>query len=116
MGCFVYCLFGTSKDITLGPTAIMSLMTAIFASYKIPSEYKDLSEYDKKEIATAFNPIIAVAMTFFCGLVQFAMGLFNIGKLPTIFSYYKIIGFTNVKLFYLYESLSYMSVEIYLLI
>ncbi|EDO34158.1 predicted protein, partial [Nematostella vectensis] len=24
MGCFVYCVFGTSKDITLGPTAIMS--------------------------------------------------------------------------------------------
>lgn len=26
VGCFIYCLMGTSKDITLGPTAIMSLI------------------------------------------------------------------------------------------
>lgn len=31
VGCFVYCFFGTSKDIQLGPTAIMSFLTAIFA-------------------------------------------------------------------------------------
>ena len=28
MGCFIYAVFGTSKDITLGPTAILSLLTA----------------------------------------------------------------------------------------
>lgn len=28
MGCFIYTVFGTSKDITLGPTAILSLLTA----------------------------------------------------------------------------------------
>ena len=27
MGCFVYIVFGSSKDITIGPTAIMALMT-----------------------------------------------------------------------------------------
>ena len=26
MGVFIYCLMGTSKDVTLGPTAIMSLI------------------------------------------------------------------------------------------
>lgn len=26
MGCFVYAIFGSCKDITIGPTAIMSLM------------------------------------------------------------------------------------------
>lgn len=26
MGCFVYAIFGSAKDITIGPTAIMSLM------------------------------------------------------------------------------------------
>ena len=31
MGCFIYCLMGTSKDITMGPTAIMSILTAEYA-------------------------------------------------------------------------------------
>ena len=31
MGCFVYCVFGSSKDITIGPTAIMALMTGVHA-------------------------------------------------------------------------------------
>ncbi|KAG9334571.1 hypothetical protein JZ751_007507 [Albula glossodonta] len=30
MGGFIYCVFGTSKDITLGPTAIMSLLCAAY--------------------------------------------------------------------------------------
>ena len=28
MGCFIYAVLGTSKDISLGPTAILSLLTA----------------------------------------------------------------------------------------
>ena len=27
MGCFFYCIFGSVKDITIGPTAIMAIMT-----------------------------------------------------------------------------------------
>ena len=29
MGCFLYCIFGSSKDVTIGPTAIMALMTQV---------------------------------------------------------------------------------------
>ena len=73
----------------------MSLMTAIFATYKIPAEYKDLTDDDKKIIAVAFNPVIAVVMTFFCGLVQFAMGLFNIGNFTQFFP----VLFSNVFIY-----------------
>ena len=31
MGCFIYSLMGTSKDITMGPTAIMSILIAEYA-------------------------------------------------------------------------------------
>lgn len=34
MGCFVYIFFGTAKDITFGPTAIMSLMVGQFGKSK----------------------------------------------------------------------------------
>ena len=33
MGCFVYTIFGSAKDITIGPTAIMALMTNTYAKY-----------------------------------------------------------------------------------
>jgi sodium-independent sulfate anion transporter 11 len=62
MGVFVYTLLGTSKDITLGPTAIMSLMTAAFAS----SPVKD-------------DPTYAVVLCLFCGAVQLLMGILHLG-------------------------------------
>ena len=30
MGCFVYFFLGTSRDVTLGPTAIMSLLVSFY--------------------------------------------------------------------------------------
>jgi len=65
MGVFVYCFLGTSKDITLGPTAIMSLLIADFASEKSP--IKGDATY-------------AVILTLMCGIIQFVMGLLNLGK------------------------------------
>ena len=64
MGVFVYTFLGTSKDITLGPTAIMSLLIAEFASEKSP--IKD-------------DPTYAIFLTFFTGLIQLVMGLLNMG-------------------------------------
>ncbi|XP_078691505.1 sodium-independent sulfate anion transporter-like [Branchiostoma floridae x Branchiostoma belcheri] len=60
MGCFVYCFLGTSKDITLGPTALMSLMMAQYAEGQ---------------------PAIAIALCLFTGLVQFVMGILRLGFL-----------------------------------
>ena len=62
MGCFVYCFLGTSKDITLGPTAIMSLMTATFAE----SPVKNDATY-------------AILLCLLTGCVQFLMGIFRLG-------------------------------------
>ena len=53
---------GTSKDITLGPTAIMSLMTATFATMD------------------GQDATLAVALTLICGVIQLAMGILKLGK------------------------------------
>lgn len=63
MGCFIYTFLGTSKDITLGPTAIMSLMTATFAMSPIKGD--------------ATYAIVLCLMT---GVVQLVMGLLNLGR------------------------------------
>ena len=36
MGCFTYCVFGSAKDITIGPAAIMVLMTNAYAQHGPP--------------------------------------------------------------------------------
>jgi len=65
MGCFVYTIFGTSKDVTLGPTAIMSLLTA--------------SKATNVNHPVDINVRNAVALTLLSGLVQFLMGILNLG-------------------------------------
>jgi len=59
MACFVYVIFGTSRDINLGPTAVMSLLVAEFA-HSIPE--------------------LAALLALISGLIQFAMGLFHVGE------------------------------------
>ena len=71
MGCFIYTIFGTSKDITLGPTAILSLLTASLTWNCGPGEDPD---------DTANRIKCAVALTFLSGAIQFAVGLLNLGE------------------------------------
>lgn len=56
----MYALFGSCKDITIGPTAIMSLM--------IHSAVVDL------------NVEFAILGTFLSGVVIFMFGILNLGK------------------------------------
>ncbi|ESO97389.1 hypothetical protein LOTGIDRAFT_231568 [Lottia gigantea] len=78
MGCFVYCFLGTSKDITLGPTAIMSLMTGTFAHSQVEGD------------AT-----YAIILTLMCGVVQLVMGMLNLGIIVNFISYPVINAFTS---------------------
>ncbi|XP_052395509.1 sodium-independent sulfate anion transporter isoform X1 [Carassius gibelio] len=73
MGGFIYCVFGTSKDITLGPTAIMSLLCA---------------EY------IGGDPVFAVVLTLLCGIIQAGMALLRLGFLLDFISHPVIKGFT----------------------
>uniref|UniRef100_G1STR8 Sodium-independent sulfate anion transporter n=1 Tax=Oryctolagus cuniculus TaxID=9986 RepID=G1STR8_RABIT len=59
MGCFVYVVLGTSRDVTLGPTAIMSLLVSFY---------------------TFHEPAYAVLLAFLSGCIQLAMGLLCLGE------------------------------------
>lgn len=75
MGVFVYCIFGTSKDITIGPTAIMSLI---------------VSAYGRPEI-----PAYVVLLTMLSGLMQLVMGIMKLGFVVNFISIPVISGFTS---------------------
>lgn len=66
MGGFIYMVFGTVKQVSIGPTSLMSLLTYEYT--------KDLP------------PQYVVLLTFMCGIVEMLMGLLKLGK---HFVYYK---------------------------
>ncbi|XP_051015134.1 LOW QUALITY PROTEIN: sodium-independent sulfate anion transporter [Acomys russatus] len=73
-GCFVYLFLGTSRDVTLGPTAVMSLLVSLY---------------------TFREPAYAVLLAFLSGCVQLAMGLLHLGFLLDFISCPVIKGFTS---------------------
>ncbi|CAH0563573.1 unnamed protein product, partial [Brassicogethes aeneus] len=75
MGCFMYFLFGTCKDINIGPTAIMALMI--------------------QPHVMALGADMAVLITLLSGVIIFVLGILNLGFLVQFFSYPVIAGFTS---------------------
>jgi sodium-independent sulfate anion transporter 11 len=61
MGGFVYAIFGSCKDVNIGPTSIMALM---------------LQEHVSK-----LGPDMAVTISFLAGIIIFILGLLNLGQL-----------------------------------
>eukprot|EP01136_Pigoraptor_vietnamica_P019762 Opistho-1_new@67762 len=81
IGCFVYVFFGTSSNVTVGPTAIMSLMTAqVLSDLGVPELQKGQS---------------AVILCLMMGIFQVGMGLLKIGFATKYISTAVISGFTS---------------------
>lgn len=59
MGSLIYVLFGTVREVSIGPTSLMSIITVSY-TYEKPVEY-------------------VIIMTFVCGAVEFLMGVFKLG-------------------------------------
>ncbi|XP_018332419.1 sodium-independent sulfate anion transporter-like isoform X2 [Agrilus planipennis] len=75
MGVFAYFLFGTGKDLNIGPTSILALML--------------------QPHVEAMGADMAVLMSFLAGIIIFALGLLRLGFILDFFSYPIISGFTT---------------------
>uniref|UniRef100_A0A336KGN5 CSON009900 protein n=1 Tax=Culicoides sonorensis TaxID=179676 RepID=A0A336KGN5_CULSO len=75
MGCFIYIIFGHCKAITIGPTAIMALMTQPYITGK--------------------SPDFAVLLAFISGVMTLLFGILNLGFLVQFISSSVISGFTT---------------------
>lgn len=78
----LYALFGTSRQLAVGPVAMVSLLTAAGIGALKP---------DSPETYL----ILAVTLAFMVGLVQFLMGAFRLGFLVNFLSHPVISGFTS---------------------
>lgn len=84
IGAFVYSLFATSKDVCIGPVAVMSLETAKVIAHvteKLP---------DDTDIT---GPIIATTLAFLCGVIALGGGLLRLGFLVELISLNAVSGF-----------------------
>ncbi|XP_011144186.1 sodium-independent sulfate anion transporter isoform X2 [Harpegnathos saltator] len=77
LGCFIYVIFGSCKDIPMGPTAIISLLT-----YQTVSHLEDPVPH-------------AILLSFMAGLVELIMGIFGLGFLIDFVSGPVSSGFTS---------------------
>ncbi|XP_034247389.1 sodium-independent sulfate anion transporter-like isoform X2 [Thrips palmi] len=75
VGCFIYAIFGSCKDITIGPTALMALMT-----------------YQQ---TIGRNADFAILLCFLSGCVQLLMGVLHLGVLVDFISIPVTVGFTS---------------------
>ena len=71
----IYCIFGTSKDVNVGPTATMSLFT--------------------NKLNTTKSPIGSSLLGFWCGIVLFAVGIFRLGFVSKFVPYHVINAFVS---------------------
>lgn len=60
LGCFVYIILGSCKDVPVGPTAIASLLTY--------------------QVVQGRGPEHAILLCFLSGLIEIVMGLFGLGE------------------------------------
>lgn len=75
MGCFIYFLLGSTKAVTMGPTALMSLVTY--------------------EGASLMGPDAAIFLAFVTGCICLLIGLLNFGFLIEFIAAPVIAGFTT---------------------
>nr|XP_003702458.2 PREDICTED: sodium-independent sulfate anion transporter isoform X2 [Megachile rotundata] len=77
LGCFIYIIFGSCKDVPMGPTAIISLLT-----------YQTIAHLDARVQH-------AILLCFLTGVVELLMGIFGLGFLIDFVSGPVSSGFTS---------------------
>ncbi|UZJ52848.1 hypothetical protein CBS101457_002168 [Exobasidium rhododendri] len=88
VGVVIYVLFATSKDVTIGPVAVMSLQTANVIRHVV-------AEHGTKYSA----PVIASALAFICGVVTLGIGLLRIGWIVEFIPAPAVAGFMTGSAF-----------------
>lgn len=85
VGAFIYSFFATSKDVCIGPVAVMSLETA-----KVIARVTKKVGDSNPEITA---PIIATTLSLICGAIALGVGLLRLGFLVEFISLNAVAGF-----------------------
>lgn len=83
----LYALFGTSRELSVGPAAIVSMLVAA-GIYNLGGD-----------LSPAEMVSIAVSMALLAGILQFLLGVFRLGVLVNFLSHPVIAGFASAAAF-----------------
>ncbi|KAF2291510.1 hypothetical protein GH714_024986 [Hevea brasiliensis] len=78
----IYAFMGSSRDIAIGPVAVVSLLLGTLLQ----------NEVDSKKDAEAYRRL-AFTATFFAGITQATLGVFRLGFLIDFLSHAAVVGF-----------------------
>ncbi|KAI0319824.1 sulfate permease [Amylostereum chailletii] len=82
VGVMIYCLFATSKDVSIGPVAVMSLTVSEIIRY-VNEHHPDTWE----------GPQIATTLAFICGFIVLGIGLLRQGWVVELIPLPAVSGF-----------------------
>ncbi|VVT56476.1 uncharacterized protein SAPINGB_P005085 [Magnusiomyces paraingens] len=89
VGVFIYCFFATSKDVCIGPVAVMSLQVGRTIT-KVTDKYP---EYADK------GPVIATTLALICGGAAAGIGLLRLGFILEFIPIPAVMGFMTGSAF-----------------
>lgn len=89
VGVFIYCFFATSKDVSIGPVAVMSLQVGRTINKVIDAH----PEYADK------GPLIAVTLSLLCGGIALGIGLLRLGFILEFIPIPAVMGFMTGSAF-----------------
>ncbi|CCH45129.1 Sulfate permease 2 [Wickerhamomyces ciferrii] len=81
VGVFIYCFFATSKDVSIGPVAVMSLEVA-----------KVITRVQERDPSLP-APVIATVLSLICGCIALGLGLLRLGFILEFISMPSVLGF-----------------------
>ncbi|KAF5135622.1 hypothetical protein DV495_000685 [Geotrichum candidum] len=89
VGVFIYCFFATSKDVSIGPVAVMSLQVGRTIQ-KVIEHHPEF---------TGQGPLIAAALTLLCGGISLGIGLLRLGFILEFIPIPAVMGFMTGSAF-----------------
>lgn len=87
VGVMIYCLFATSKDVSIGPVAVMSLEMA-----------KVIARVQARDPSLP-GPVIATCLSLICGAISLGVGLLRLGFILEFISVPSVLGFMSGSAF-----------------
>ncbi|XP_069484171.1 prestin [Ambystoma mexicanum] len=110
---FLYTFFGTSRHISIGTFAVVSLMIGGVAVRVAPDEMFDIAAtnstnstdlFEKYEARDAMRVKVAVAVTLLSGLIQLGLGILRFGFVSIYLTEPLVRGFTTAAAVHVFAS------------
>ncbi|XP_053781942.1 prestin isoform X2 [Desmodus rotundus] len=104
----MYCFFGTSKHISIGPFAVISLMIGGVAVRLVPDDIVipgGVNATNGTEARDALRVKVAMSVTLLSGIIQFCLGVCRFGFVAIYLTEPLVRGFTTAAAVHVFTSM-----------